>query len=287
MQITTASAKGVGDENEDGVFTGPSGVVVLDGLSAPKDLPMACLHGTPWLVRQLGTRLVALMGDDEQPLAEVLRTAIEDVNAMHSDTCALDQEAVPAATVVMLRQREGILDYLVLSDSVLVLDTAEMVKAVADTSVEDVAGEEMAAALAGPAGTPERAARVSELVAVQRSLRNSPGGYWVASTDPAAADHAITSSIPAAEVRRAALLSDGASRLADTFHQLSWEELLDVLDGAGPAALISKTRSAEASDADGTRWARFKVSDDATAAYVTFDDARHTQSSPADHDRVG
>ncbi|MFD3700674.1 hypothetical protein ACFWUZ_31860 [Streptomyces sp. NPDC058646] len=287
MQITTASSKGVGDENEDGVFTGPSGVVVLDGLSAPKDLPMACCHGTPWLVRQLGARLVALMGDDEQPLAEALRTAIEDVNAMHSDTCALDQEAVPAATVVMLRQRQGVLDYLVLSDSVLVLDTAGMVKAVADTSVEDVAGEEMAAALAGPAGTPERAARVSELVAVQRSLRNSPGGYWVASTDPTAADHAITGSIPVAEVRRAALLSDGASRLADTFHQLSWEELLDVLDGAGPAALISRTRSAEASDADGTRWARFKVSDDATAAYITFDEARHTQSSPADHDRVG
>ncbi|MEU8434534.1 hypothetical protein AB0F18_16745 [Streptomyces sp. NPDC029216] len=286
MQITTASSKGVGDENEDGVFTGPGGVVVLDGLSAPKDLPMACCHGTPWFVRQLGARLVALMGD-EQPLADVLRTAIEDVNAMHSGTCALDQEAVPAATVVMLRQRQGILDYLVLSDSVLVLDTAGMIKAVADTSVEDVAGEQMAAALAGPAGTPERAARVSELVAVQRTLRNSPGGYWVASTNPEAADHAITGSIPATEVRRAALLSDGASRLADTFHQLSWEELLDLLDGAGPAALISKTRSAEASDADGIRWARFKVSDDATVAYVTFDDARHTQSSPADHDRVG
>ncbi|MFJ4866175.1 hypothetical protein [Streptomyces sp. NPDC088748] len=286
MQITTASSKGVGDENEDGVFTGPGGVVVLDGLSAPKDLPMACCHGTPWFVRQLGARLVALMGD-EQPLADVLRTAIEDVNAMHSGTCALDQEAVPAATVVMLRQRQGILDYLVLSDSVLVLDTAGTIKAVADTSVEDVAGEQMAAALAGPAGTPERAARVSELVAVQRTLRNSPGGYWVASTNPEAADHAITGSIPATEVRRAALLSDGASRLADTFHQLSWEELLDLLDGAGPAALISKTRSAEASDADGIRWARFKVSDDATAAYVTFDDARHTQSSPADHDRVG
>ncbi|MFH8642262.1 hypothetical protein [Streptomyces goshikiensis] len=270
MQITTASVKGVGDENEDGVFTGPSGVVVLDGLSAPKDLPMACLHGTPWLVRQLGARLVALMGDNEQPLAEVLRTAIEDVNAMHSGTCALDQEAVPAATVVMLRQRQEVIDYLVLSDSVLVVDVAGAVQAVADTSVEEVAGEEMAAALAGPAGTPERSARVSELVAVQRRLRNSPGGYWVASTNPAAADHAITGSIPAADLRRAALLSDGASRLVDTFHQLSWAELLDVLDGAGPAELIARTRAAESSDADGTRWARFKVSDDATAAYLSF-----------------
>ncbi|MCY0923580.1 MULTISPECIES: integrase [unclassified Streptomyces] len=287
MQITTASAKGVGDENEDGAFTGPSGVVVLDGLSAPKDLPMACLHGTPWYVRQLGARLVALMGDEEQPLAEVLRTAIGDVNSMHSSTCALDQEAVPASTVTMLRERQGAIDYLVLSDSVLLLDTNGTVQAVADTSVEAVAGPEMAAALAGPAGTPERAARVSELVAVQRGLRNRPGGYWVAATNPDAADHAITGSVPTAEVQRAALLSDGASRLADLFHQLSWEELLGVLESKGPAELISRTRAAEESDPDGSRWARFKVSDDATAAYLQLGAHRHSQDSPSRPDRFG
>ena len=292
MQVTVSSTKGVGVENEDGAFIGPGAVVVLDGLSAPRDLPMACSHGTPWYVRQLGTRLVALMGDEDQPLAEVLRTAIGDVNSMHSSTCALDEEAVPAATVVMLREGRDVIDYLVLSDSVLVLDVAGSVEAVADTSVEDVAGPEMAAALAGPAGTPERAARVSELVAVQRGLRNRPGGYWVASTEPAAADHAITGSVPASNVSRAALLSDGASRLADLFHQLSWEELLNVLDEAGPAELIAKTRAAEDSDPDGTRWARFKLGDDATAAYVRWDaleprGARHTQDSPGRPARLG
>lgn len=265
-----SSAKGVGAENEDGVFVGPGAVVVLDGLSAPKDLPMACIHGTPWYVRQLGTRLVALMGDERQPLAEVLRTAIGDVTTMHSGACALDKEAVPASTVTMVRRRRAVVDYLVLSDSVLVLDTAGTIQAIADTSVNAVAGPEMAAALAGPAGTAERAARVSELVAVQRGLRNRPGGYWVAAIDPAAADHAITGSVPAAELRRAALLSDGASRLTDLFHQLSWEELLGVLEAEGPAELIARTRLAEESDPDGTRWARFKVSDDATAAYITF-----------------
>ncbi|MCY0947282.1 integrase [Streptomyces antarcticus] len=279
MQVTVSSAKGVGVENEDGVFVGPGVVVVLDGLSAPKDLPMACSHGTPWYVRQLGARLVALMGNEEESLADALRTAIGDVNSMHSSTCALDQEAVPASTVTMLRERQGVVDYLVLSDSVLVLDVNGTVQAVADTSVEAVAGPEMAAALAGPAGTPERAARVSKLVAVQRGLRNRPGGYWVAATNPAAAEYAITGSVPAADVRRAALLSDGASRLTDLFHQVSWEELLAVLEVEGPAELISRTRAAEHSDPDGTRWARFKVSDDATAAYVTFDDSHPTQEA--------
>ncbi|MGW2680927.1 hypothetical protein [Streptomyces sp. NPDC001436] len=269
MQVTVASAKGDGAENEDGVFVAlPGCVAVLDGLSAPKDLPMACSHGTPWLVKQLGTRLVALASDYDLSLVRVLRTAIEEVNLLHAETCMLDEEAVPAATVVMLRERPEAFDYLVLSDSVLVLDAGSTIEAVADSRVEDVAKTEMAAALAGPAGTPERAARVSELVARQRRLRNQPGGYWVASTTPQAAEQAITGSVQGGKLRRAALLTDGASRLADLFHEATWEQVLDLLDQEGPSGLLARVRAAESSDSDGTRWPRFKVRDDATAAYV-------------------
>ncbi|MEV0989911.1 integrase [Streptomyces sp. NPDC049949] len=271
MQVTVASAKGDGAENEDGAFVAlPGCVAVLDGLSAPKDLPMGCHHGTPWLVRQLGTRLVALGSNHDLPLVDVLRTAIEEVNGLHADTCKLDQDAVPAATVVMLRERPDALDYLVLSDSVLVLDTGSSIGALADSRVEDVAKSEMAAALAGPAGTPERTARVSELVARQRELRNRPGGYWVASTAPEAADHAITGSLRVGDLRRAALLTDGASRLVDVFHEATWEEVLDLLEQEGPSGLLTRVRTAESSDNDGTRWPRFKVRDDATAAYAVF-----------------
>lgn len=264
-----ASAKGDGEENEDGAFAAlPGCVAVLDGLSAPRDLPMACIHGTPWLVHQLGTRLVALGGDHDRSLEDVLRTAIEEVNDLHRGTCMLGEEAVPAATVVMLRERPEAFDYLVLSDSVLVLDTGTSVTAVADSRVEDVAKAEIAAALAGRAGTPERAARVSELVARQRGLRNQPGGYWVASTLPEAAAQAITGSVPRGELRRAALLTDGASRLADLFHEATWEQVLELLDQEGPSGLLTRVRAAERSDSDGTRWPRFKVRDDATAAYA-------------------
>ncbi|MFD5065648.1 hypothetical protein [Streptomyces sp. NPDC058394] len=100
-----ASTQGVGAANEDTVHVSPTGVVVLDGLSAPKGLPMGCVHGTPWFVRQLGTTLINLIGDDEVSLQEALRVAITEVNDLHRDTCDLDQEAVPASTVVMIRER--------------------------------------------------------------------------------------------------------------------------------------------------------------------------------------
>ena len=264
-----ASTQGVGAANEDTVHVSPTGVVVLDGLSAPKDLPMGCTHGTPWFVRQLGTCLINLIGDNTVALREALRTAIAAVNNLHRDTCALGQEAVPASTVVMIREQDDVLDYLVLSDNVLVLDLGdEGIQTIADKRVEEVAGEEMRAALQGPAGTPEHAARVSALVTVQRRLRNRPGGYWVAATNPAAADEAITGTVDLDKVRQAALLTDGASRLVDSFGTLSWAQLLDLLRAEGPAALIARTREAELADPAGEQWPRFKRSDDATAAYV-------------------
>lgn len=264
-----ASTQGVGAANEDTVHVSPTGVVVLDGLSAPNDLPMGCIHGTPWFVRQLGTCLINLIGDNTVLLREALRTAIAEVNDLHRGTCALDQEAVPASTVVMVRERDDFFEYLVLSDNVLVLDLGDDgIQTVTDKRVEEVAGDEMRAALQGPTGTPEHAARVSALVTVQRRLRNRPGGYWVAATNPAAADEAITGAVDLAKVRQAALLTDGASRLVDSFGALSWAQLLDLLRIEGPAALISQTREAELADPGGERWPRFKRSDDATAAYV-------------------
>lgn len=46
-----------------------------------------------------------------------------------------------------------------------------------------------------------------------------------------------------------------------------WRDLLDTLEHQGPAELIHKIRAAQASDPAGTRWPRFKVGDDATAAF--------------------
>jgi hypothetical protein len=116
----------------------------------------------------------------------------------------------------------------------------------------------------------DHARSLAELVTEQRRHRNHPDGFWVASTDPAAAQQALTDTVPRDGLQRAAVLSDGATRLVDRFRLLDWPSFLDVLAEQGPDAIISQVRAAEHSDPDGRRWPRGKRHDDATAAYLAF-----------------
>jgi hypothetical protein len=103
-----------------------------------------------------------------------------------------------------------------------------------------------------------------------RKHRNRPDGFWVASTDPDAAEQAITADMPASDVHALALLSDGASRIADRFALTDWAGITRVLADSGPAELLERNRAAERDDPDGSRWPRGKIHDDATAAYVVL-----------------
>ncbi|MCO5967353.1 protein phosphatase 2C domain-containing protein [Actinoallomurus soli] len=95
-------------------------------------------------------------------------------------------------------------------------------------------------------------------------------GSGFAAADPRVAGRALTGRVPLPELRRAALLTDGATRLADSFGLTDWPQTLATLAGQGPAALIEQVREAERSDPDGRRWPRHKRHDDATVAYCEF-----------------
>lgn len=70
----------------------------------------------------------------------------------------------PSATVLMTHVRDGVLECLVLADSVLVIETTRGMQTISD----------------------DREASVGD------RYRNQPGGFWVASVEPAAADEALS-----------------------------------------------------------------------------------------------
>jgi hypothetical protein len=174
--------------------------------------------------------------------------------------------------VVLLRALEERADYLALADATLLLDGVDGLQVVSDERVNQLAGKERAAANQVPTGSALKLRRRVQLTRALRRARNRPGGYWVAAADPQAASQAVTGTLPGKSLQRAALLSDGASRLVDPFELATWEELLALLDENGPDELLRQVRAAEAVDPEGRQWPRTKRSDDATAVYLVLAD---------------
>lgn len=170
--------------------------------------------------------------------------------------------------MVVLRQAENAWQYLFLADSTLLLDHGSRIEAITDDREAEISQTHRRHMDSLPTGSPEHTEALRSYVETLRAYRNQPGGFWVASSDPAAADNAITGSAEIADVTTAALLSDGASRLVDRFALISWADVVDVLAHKGPRAVIDQIREAERCDPAGERWPRGKVCDDATAAFV-------------------
>lgn len=235
-----------GRENEDFVAAGPGWVVLLDGATAPPGVDSGCRHDPAWLVRRLGGRIAALLALEEgRPLPDLVAEAIKVTGEAHAGTCDLENPDSPSATVSLLRRRGGSVEWYVLADSPIVMD-AGGIRVFRDDRVDHL-----------PSYTRE---------GVRRS-RNSPGGFWVASTKPEAAYEGLTGEVPVEGLTCAAVLSDGASRLVERFEHMGWDALLRLLDEEGPRELVRRTRAVEASAAARPRGKRF---DDATAVFVRF-----------------
>jgi hypothetical protein len=192
------------------------------------------------------------------------------VNAQHASSCDLTAPGTPSTTVVMARLRPDGIEYLVLGDSTLLIDRAGREPAViTDQRIEQVAVAEQAAMNALPTGTPGHFAARVRYVARQRELRNRPDGYWITSTDPAAAAQAITGRADRDGLRSVTLLSDGATRFVE-FGLGDWRTLLALLGTGGIGEVFGRIRPAEAGDPDGARWPRAKRHDDVAIVHFSL-----------------
>ncbi|MFD5509908.1 hypothetical protein [Streptomyces sp. NPDC059761] len=271
MHVSVATQAGSASPNEDWVAGTPTFAVVLDGLSTA-GLDTGCVHGVPWYVAQLGGQVVAALADPGTALPDALATALERVAALHP-TCDLKNPGTPSATVAILRERLGAFDHLVLADSPIVLEGTAGFTTLTDLRVDEVCQDLRAETERHETGSPEHRSSVARLVAAQREIRNTPEGYWVASATPEAAFHALTGSVDSSEVRSAAVVSDGVSRLVTEYQMASWTDVFAQLRKDGPAALIGKVREVEATDPHGRRWPRYKAGDDAAVAFCQPDTA--------------
>ncbi|WP_354642321.1 protein phosphatase 2C domain-containing protein [Kitasatospora camelliae] len=274
MKVEIATEPGTaGRANEDFAAAGPGVVVLLDGAGTPAGAECGCEHGVAWFAAALGSGLLAeVVTRPDRALTDCLADAIVRTAALHGDGCDLAHPGTPSATVIAVRVTGEVLEYLVLADSVLLL---EHTGGRAPVAVSDDRAGRVGVPLRGPvdalaAGTSEHTAALRSYVETLREHRNREDGFWVAAADPAAAYAALTGSVPLAELTGFTLLSDGASRLVDTFHRADWAQVAGLVRGEGPGSLIREVRACELTDPEGRRHPRGKARDDATVVAVTI-----------------
>lgn len=224
MVLTEAAP---GYVNEDAIVQSGNLLGVLDGVTEDPEFDTGCEHNPAWYVQRLAFHL----GDSiDGSLADLLAHAIERVAQEHPQ-CDLSNPSTPAATVCLIRTSERDIEYLVLGDAVLLVQQDTV------TSITD-----------------DRCGLIMSNIerelwgSAKREIVNTPDGYWIAAATPQAAHHAYTGRFPLTgpdAVRRAALMTDGASRAVDMFGLFDWRGLLDIVAERGPRELIRLVRQAE------------------------------------------
>lgn len=249
MQVTYATQAAPGQVNEDFVVCGPDWWLVLDGATAPAGVDSGCVHDVRWLVEQLAAETARQLTVAGSALPDALAEAIGRVRAAHGDQCDLHNPDSPSATASVLRVAGDRVEYLVLADSPILLDARDGVRVVLDDRLDHLPDYSLAGV---------------------RAARNQPGGFWVASTKPEAAYQAVQGSVRTADLRAAAVLSDGASRYVERFRLADWAGLMVLLAEYGPTELIQEVRAAERHATAAGTVGRAKPHDDATAVLVRF-----------------
>jgi serine/threonine protein phosphatase PrpC len=248
---------------------------LLDGASHPKT--SESILSTQQYVHILSQKILGTLQtfSTSAPLQLIVTTSIKKIAELikHEYSSA---SFFPSSTVVMVRIAKHEMEYFVLGDSSLVLKMGTKVEQISDQRLQQIGlniRDEIVSLLQQGHGysSPEVKRLKSELIELEDTYRNKKNGFYVASIDPNVCSHALTGKrkLDPNLDWSIALLSDGLTRLVDTFEIIpSWEEFISHLAKTHALELINNVRSIEHSDPDGQKYPRFSKHDDASMIMI-------------------
>jgi hypothetical protein len=260
--MKTAAAQLPEGGGEDRVFATDDAVIVLDGASAFRPVPVRPSE----YVDVLGAELVAHL-DPSRELPTILGKAIEAT----ARRLELAPGHSPSSTVAIVRTVTDQVECLVLGDNLIVFPDAT----VTDDRLERLAQEEQARyrdrLRTGHGYDEGHRAALKRLQAKQARYRNRPGGYWIAEADPQAANHAIIVRRPIGVTPWAVLSSDGAYKPMAHLGLADWPSLAAADDEELEQVLTECLRWESDEDPNGMEFPRAKRHDDKTLAAARFE----------------
>jgi len=261
--------------NEDSFACLDHAALVLDGATplGPSLLPGS--SDAAWIAQFGARRLSAHLKDGDAP-EDALKHALQDAEKSFAGlqrAPVREKWQTPCASMMMAvefgRDRRG--------SQIELLSFGDCTALIEQDGKVEIVGEAITKRKA-EAGRAKRAAKDKNLPSVLgvhrpeiepllRAARNriNSGSNWLFSPDARAAKHVARHTVTVREGARLLLASDGFLALVSDYDAYDIAGLMQAASGKGLAALGEELRGIEKNDAAGTRFFRFKASDDATA----------------------
>lgn len=214
--------------NEDLAHVADSSAWILDGASGLNDQKHTdnCSDGQ-WFVQKWNEYLLETIDDYSRNLKEIVSEGIDNVKNNYFKTLTrpnLDPVSFPSSAIVIVRIKKMKLEYFILGDCTLVIDSiGSSYKSIVDDRI-DVFDNKAIEEINKLQKTEhisfgEARKRTIPLLRKHRSLKNKMDGYWILEFNKDAVEHAIYDEERLHGETNLLLMSDGFAQLSTTYNK--------------------------------------------------------------------
>lgn len=251
--------------NDDRAGAGHARAWVIDGATDLGDPGLlGDRGGAAWIAAEADRAFAAA---PDESIERVCRSVFQTVAARFAEDRIRRPEPweVPSAAFLAVAVADNLLDCAWLGDcpALLIRDGAA-IPIGPEVDVRDDESELARSVAHHGLGSVRRAAPVLETL---RTARANPDRR-ILGVDPAGADHVLYSSQPCVAGDELVLMTDGFGAAIDLYRLIGRQDVPGLLLAEGLHGIAARLRAAEQSDADCTRWPRFKQGDDTTALWL-------------------
>lgn len=262
---------------EDTLFACSEYAFVLDGATGVSGQRVSdAATDAVWFVARIREYLSKALAEN-RPIGEIVAGGARSVRALFDQFDGAEQlRDKPSAAVSIVRERNGMLEYFSLCDSVILLrkKNGDVQYIMDDRLVAlDNAMFERMKKIAAETGKTVRDTfkDVFPYILENRYKMNTPGWYAALSCTEEGLDTALRGSIPVSELRDVLLFSDGFAEAYDLFGIYKTPaEIIEEVSVRGIDYAVERLRRAQDADPDCARYVRNKLRDDMSIIYAGF-----------------